>query len=208
MSVLAEVEGSGTSSALCYADLSQPDAPETIVEALEQQEMQPDIMVLNAAVQTRKPFAEVTREDLHWQIETNFVTNFRLIQLLSPAMIERGWGRIVCIGSVQEALPSLDFTVYAAMKSAQRNLVENLARLLGPKGVTVNNLAPGVFVTDRNVEALRNPEFSAKVKAKIPVGYFAESPDCVGAALLLCSDVGRYINGATFRVDGGMSLPQ
>ncbi len=191
-----------------YQDMSAKDASEQIQARLSEHSPEPDILVLNSAVQTRKAFCDVESEDIDWQVQTNFTANYQLVQKLSPPMLDKGWGRVLCIGSVQESLPHPLFSVYAAMKSAQKNLVENLARQFGPKGVTVNNLSPGVFVTDRNEEALSNPDYAKLVRSKIPVGFFAESEDCAGAALLLCSPAGRYINGATLAIDGGMSLPQ
>ncbi len=193
---------------LLTGDLSIKGAAERIFDSLRKLQSIPDILVLNAAVQIRKSFNEVDDEMIDYQFNANFRTNYRLIQLISPHMIERGWGRIVCVGSVQEELPHPDFSVYAALKSAQKNLVENLSRQLGPKGITVNNLSPGVFLTDRNTEALSQSAYAEVVLDKIPVGFFAESNDIAGAAYMLCTDAGRYINGATVRIDGGMSLPK
>ena len=96
--------------------------------------------------------------------------------------------------------------IYAASKSALENLVRNLAKLVGPDGVTVNNLCPGVFATDRNADVLSNPDYAEQVRVRIPVRDFAEPRDAAGAALLLCSEAGRYITGTTIRVDGGMGI--
>jgi NAD(P)-dependent dehydrogenase (short-subunit alcohol dehydrogenase family) len=85
-------------------------------------------------------------------------------------------------------------------------MVQNLAKQFAPHGVTLNNLAPGVILTDRNTEALTDTTYAEKVLAKIPAGHIGEPADCAGAALLLCSDAGRYITGQNLFVDGGMSL--
>ena len=74
-------------------------------------------------------------------------------------------------------------------------------------GITVNNLCPGVFNTDRNRECLADPVYGPKVTAAIPMHDYAVPEDAAGAALLLASDAGRYITGATIMVDGGLSLP-
>ena len=96
--------------------------------------------------------------------------------------------------------------VYAASKAAQTHMMLNLARQLAPDGVTLNNLAPGVICTDRNVEALADGAYAEKVRSAIPAGIFGQPSDCAGAALLLCSEAGRYITGQNLFVDGGMSL--
>ena len=121
-------------------------------------------------------------------------------------MKEKGWGRIVTVGSVQQNVPHKDMPMYAASKCAIMSLVENLAKQFAPFGITVNNMAPGVIDTPRNAGALSNPEYNKKVMAGIPMGYAGKPEDCAPAVLLLCSDEGRYITGANRDVDGGMKL--
>jgi NAD(P)-dependent dehydrogenase (short-subunit alcohol dehydrogenase family) len=96
--------------------------------------------------------------------------------------------------------------VYASLKAAQTSMVRNLARQFAPRGVTVNNLAPGVIATDRNTERLAAAAYREQVLARIPAGRIGDPDDCAGAALLLCSEAGRYITGQSLLVDGGMSL--
>lgn len=166
-----------------------------------------DILVLNASIQIRKPWTEISREEAESQLRANFLASLELIQTLAPAMQEKRWGRILTIGSVQQAKPHPDMLVYSASKAAQMNMVVNLARQLAPHGITVNNLAPGVILTDRNTTALDDADYASRMRASIPSGYFGHPGDCAGAALLLCSEAGRYITGQNLFVDGGMSLP-
>ena len=90
--------------------------------------------------------------------------------------------------------------------SAQTNMVKSLSLQLAPFGITVNNMAPGVIYTDRNTEALSDPEYAKKVTASIPVGFYGTPEDCAGTVSLLCSDEGRYITGQSIYVDGGKSV--
>jgi NAD(P)-dependent dehydrogenase (short-subunit alcohol dehydrogenase family) len=129
-----------------------------------------------------------------------------MIQVLAPPMQAEKWGRILSIGSVQEAKPHPDMLVYAASKAAQTNMIQNLSRMLAPDGITANNLAPGVITTDRNVDALSDSAYAEKVRSWIPAGILGSPDDCAGAALLLCSEAGRYITGQNLFVDGGMGL--
>ena len=85
--------------------------------------------------------------------------------------------------------------------------MRGIARHVAAEGVTVNNLCPGVFFTDRNREALADPVYGPKVAAAIPMRDYALPEDAAGAALLLASDAGRYITGTTIMVDGGLCLP-
>ena len=86
------------------------------------------------------------------------------------------------------------------------SLVENIGKQLAPYNITVNNLNPGVIATPRNDEALADDEYRKKVYEGIPMGYAGEPEDMTAAALLLCSDEGRYITGSEINVDGGMRL--
>jgi NAD(P)-dependent dehydrogenase (short-subunit alcohol dehydrogenase family) len=130
-----------------------------------------------------------------------------MFQLAYPKMKAQGWGRLITVGSVQEPRPHPQMCAYAASKAAQENLVRNVARQVAREGITVNNLCPGVFATDRNAAALGNPVYAEKVMNAIPMHDYARPEDAAGAALLLASDAGRYITGATITVDGGLGLP-
>jgi NAD(P)-dependent dehydrogenase (short-subunit alcohol dehydrogenase family) len=122
-------------------------------------------------------------------------------------MAERGWGRVLTVGSVQQVRPSPTLAVYAALKSAQANLAINLAKQYAGRGVTVNNLAPGLIDTDRNDDIKGDAEGYAAILARIPAGQAGTPEDCAWPALLLCSDAGRYVTGADLMVDGGLHLP-
>jgi glucose 1-dehydrogenase len=166
----------------------------------------PDILVLNASIQVRKPFLEITREEYDKQGYANFWSTVKFIQMFYPAMQAQGWGRIVTLGSVQQLKPHKDMAIYAGTKSAVMTVVKNLALQFGPHGVTINNLAPGVITTRRNDEALANKEYADLVRSKIPVGFFGEPMDCAGITALLCSDAARYMTGQDIYCDGGMGL--
>jgi len=204
---LAEVRKRSPGSVAVTGDLSNSDVPARIVADAMAALDGLDILVANASVQIRKPWAEVTQAEAEQQMQVNFHATLRLIQAAAPAMRAKRWGRILTIGSVQQQRPHPDMIVYAASKSAQENLVRNLAKQLGPDGITINNLAPGVILTDRNTPVLADEAYAERVRSVIPLRSFGETGDCVGAALLLCSDAGRYITGVDLLVDGGMALP-
>jgi glucose 1-dehydrogenase len=160
-----------------------------------------DILVLNASIELPEDFQSITREHFDRQIAVNLRTTFELLQALVPPMAERGWGRVLTIGSVQQERPHPAMFVYAGTKAAQRNWSLSLARQFGGNGVTVNNLAPGAILTARNRSQMA-VEGEALVQ-RIPTGRLGRPDDLAGAAMLLCSDAGSYINGANLFVDGG-----
>ena len=157
-------------------------------------------------MQIPSPWHAIRAEDAdrHWRV--NCAAPLRLIQALVPGMRDRGWGRVLMIGSVQQARPHPEMLVYAALKSAQENMVRNLAKQAARSGVTVNAVAPGVVATDRTRSALAAPEDHAAVVATIPAGFVAEPEDIAGLCAFLAGPGARYVTGQTIIVDGGMSL--
>ncbi len=181
-------------------------AAEDCAERLYEMTGDVDILVLNASVQFRNPWANVTAEEIDTQVRVNFKSSYELIQKYEPNMQAQTWGRIVTVGSVQQYKPHRDMPIYAATKCAQMSLVTNLAKQLAPYGITVNNMAPGVIDTPRNEAALADVEYSKKVMEGIPAGYAGTPDDCAAGVLLLVSDEGRYITGTDLIIDGGMHL--
>lgn len=196
------IEKEGGKASVIKADLINLDETKALFEKIGGV----DALVLNASVQYKKKWYDITTEDAADQLNCNFVSSLLLIQQAVPYMKEKGWGRVVTIGSVQEAKPHPDMLVYSASKAAQTNMVQSLALQLAGDGITVNNVAPGVIYTDRNVEALSDPEYAAKVTSLIPAGFYGEPEDCAGMVSLLCSDAARYVTGQSIYIDGGKSL--
>jgi glucose 1-dehydrogenase len=194
----------GVQVRLVPADLTDPAAPDTIAGQVAG--LPVDMLVLNASVQTRADWRRLDPAVLETHVRVNFTAGFRLCQLFLPAMEQRGWGRLLAIGSVQERRPHPEMTAYAATKHAQAGLVLSLARQLAPSGVTANVLSPGTIATDRNRDALSDPAYADKVRAMIPAGRTGVPADCAGLARFLCSDEASYITGQIFYVDGGMGL--
>lgn len=189
------------------ADLFDDAAAATVADAALAGLGRVDVLVLNASVQYRRRWDEgACRDEWQRQWVVNLRSAFELMQLLLPGMIERGWGRVLTIGSVQQHVPHGQMPIYAALKSGLENLARNMARQLAGQGITVNNLSPGIIETDRNAEALSDPDRRQRVRSAVPMNRFGDPTDCVGAALLLCSDAGSYITGADLPVDGGMRL--
>jgi NAD(P)-dependent dehydrogenase (short-subunit alcohol dehydrogenase family) len=188
-------------------DLADPAAIDAWFDRLEAEETMPDILVANASIQAKIPWTEFPLDEAQKEMQVNFFATLRMFQRAYPKMKAQKWGRLITVGSVNERRTHPQMCVYAATKSAQENLVRNLARQLASEGITVNNLCPGVFDTDRNVEYLSDPVYSQKVRNAIPMHYWAKPEDAAGSALLLASDAGRYITGSTIMIDGGISLP-
>lgn len=200
--VIAEINSIGAEAALLQADLCDAGQVETLAGALTNI----DVLVLNASVQIKTPWEQITQEAALKQLQCNFLTSMRLIQAVVPHMRQQKWGRIVTVGSVQERKPHPDMLVYSASKAAQTNMVQSLALQLAKDGITVNNVAPGVIYTQRNEEALSDPVYAQKVMDSIPMGFYGQPEDCAGLVSFLCCDQSRYITGQSIYADGGKGI--
>lgn len=167
-----------------------------------------DILVSNANIQIVSPFEDVTPEQIDLQCKMNYRVPIQLLQRALPPMAERGWGRVLTLGSINQDNPTIELAVYAGLKSAQYNLVINLSRQYVRTGVTINNLSPGLIETDRNRFRRENPaDWEAMIDRISPMGRAGQPEDLVGAALLLCSDAGSFMTGTNIYVTGGADLP-
>jgi len=202
VSLKSEIKALGGQAETVSADLCKLDETKALAEKIKNT----DVLVLNASLQYRTPWQEITEDACYEQLNCNFVSSMLLIQAVADHMKTACWGRIITVGSVQEAKPHPDMLVYSASKAAQTNMMQSLSLQLAPYGITVNNVAPGVIYTDRNVKALSDPEYAKKVTESIPVGFYGKPEDCAGIVSLLCSEEGRYITGQSIYVDGGKSI--
>jgi glucose 1-dehydrogenase len=200
--VVGDIQSMGGEAAAFGQDFAQDDAGHHLA-AVVTAWAPVDILVLNASIELPEDFRTITREHFDRQIAVNLRSTMELLQALVPPMAERNWGRVVTIGSVQQEKPHPAMFVYAGTKAAQLNWALSLARQYGGRGVTVNNLAPGAILTARNRDQMA-VEGEALVQ-RIPTGRLGRPDDLAGAAMLLCSDAGGYINGANLFVDGGRS---
>lgn len=205
--VVSEIKKINVKSESVQADLSKPESPEKIFEKSRELFGSVDILVLNASVQIRKKWQDISLEEFELQVNVNMRSSLMLMQKFIPHMQEQRWGKILTIGSVQQKRPHPDMLIYSASKSAVANMVKSLAVQLAPFGININNLAPGTIGTTRNKEVLNDPEYFKKAISKIPAGYIAKAQDCASLAVLLCTDAGQYITGEDIYIDGGMNIP-
>ena len=165
-----------------------------------------DIVVLNASVQSYGRIEAFDTDEFDRMVRTNLRSSFVLVRAFGAAMSERGWGRIVSIGSVNQTHPAPRLAIYASTKAAQKSLMLTAAKEWAANGVTVNTVTPGVIATDRNAKVLSDPSFADPLRESIPAKRFGTAEDCAGIVLALASDACAYITGADISVDGGMSL--
>ncbi len=164
-----------------------------------------DILINNAGISIVEPALEVTAE--HWsaQLAVNLEGAFVCAQAFAPAMIARGWGRIINITSISGVVGMLDHAVYVATKGALNALTKSLAMEWGPAGVTVNAIAPTVVLTAMGERVWGAPEKGDPMKAKIPIGRFGRPREVAAACVYLASDAAGLCNGHILVLDGGFT---
>ena len=164
-----------------------------------------DILVNNAGCNIRKPALDVTWDDWNTILETNLRGSFFVAQAAARGMVERGYGRIINIGSVTSVSGFAGLAPYGASRGGIKQLTMSLADDWGRHGVTVNCLAPGWFKTQQNRVLYENAAWVEYISDRIPIKRPGLPDDLDGAIVFLASESSRYITGQTLLVDGGIS---
>ena len=162
-----------------------------------------DILHNNVGIESRKSLFETTEEEWDKVMAVNLKSMLLTTQAAARPMVERGRGAIVCVSSVA-AMRGHGRTAYAAAKAGVIGFVRTCASQLGPKGVRVNAIAPGLVWTPM-VESV-GPELREKRRKASPLGTEGEGWDVGWAAVYLASDEARWVTGQTLVVDGGLTL--
>ncbi len=165
----------------------------------------PDILVNNAGLQRRAPFNEFSTADWDEVVATNLSSAFYVSRGLSPAMSERGSGKIINIGSVQSMLARQTIAPYSASKGGLVMLTKGMAADLARFGIQVNAISPGYFATEMNRALWTDEEFDGWVKQRTPAQRWGDVSELVGTLVYLAGDASGFVNGQNIFVDGGMT---
>jgi len=203
--VAAQLRDAGADVRTAVFDVTDGDAVRAAVDRIEAETGGIDILINNAGMQRRAPLDQF--EEAHWHelMRTNLDSVFLVGQAVARHMIPRGRGKIVNICSVQSELGRPGIAPYTASKGAVKMLTKGMAIDWGPHGLQVNGLGPGYFKTELNDALVKNPEFSGWLINRTPARRWGDVEDLVGAAVFLCSDASRFVNGHILYVDGGVT---
>jgi len=163
-----------------------------------------DVLVNNAGITRDRMFLKMTREDWDAVIETNLNSMFNVTKQVVGDMVERGWGRIINISSVNGEKGQAGQTNYSAAKAGMHGFTMALAQELANKGVTVNTVSPGYIGTDM-VKSIRQDVLD-KIVGTIPVKRLGEPSEIASIIAWLASDESGYSTGADFSVNGGLHM--
>lgn len=205
---LAEVAheiGGGVMPFACH--VGRAEQIQALVAAVTREYGRIDILVNNAGTNVaQSPCLELTDAHFDKMIEINLKSAFRLIQAVAPGMCERGQGSIVNISSISGLRPQLNGLLYSMTKAALNMMTQSYALELGPRGVRVNAIAPGLIQTRLSEYYWKDDARRAAHLERQAVRHVGQPDEIAEAAILLAGDGGSYITGQTLTIDGGCLL--
>ena len=202
-STAAEIELLGRRSLRVTSDVTARKSLEHLLAEVLRSFDKVDILVNCAGTTKRTPTLDLADEQWNAILETNLTGTLRACQVFGRHMLERGYGRIVNIASLSSFVALLEVAAYSASKAAVASLTKSLAIEWGARGVCVNAIAPGVFVTPLNRELLEGTDRGREFLARTPMKRFGKVEELVGACVFLSSEAASFVNGEILVVDGG-----
>ncbi|GAB3914125.1 3-oxoacyl-ACP reductase [Microlunatus endophyticus] len=187
------------------ADVTDETAVAELKDAISSSLGEPDVLVFNATgPQPMRPIEELEWSDMLDQLRFFVKSPLLLTKAFLPGMKQRGWGRIVNIGSEVFDIGNANFSNYVSAKGAQLGLTRSWARELGPYGITVNLVAPGWIPVERH--GVVSDENSAGYRRDVLLGHMGKPEDIAGAVSYLASDAAKFVTGQRLSVNGGRTF--
>ena len=185
------------------ADLSQPDTMGEVAARALAVSGRVDILVNNAGVTLVRPAGEYSEQDFDTTMNVNVKSLFLVTREIGRGMIERRYGKIINICSIQSIIAGNNVSAYVASKHAVAGITRAFANEWGRYGINVNGIAPGFMVTDNTKLLRENTGAVAAITARIPLGRWGKPADIMGPVVFLASDEAAFVNGHLLVVDGG-----
>ncbi len=185
-------------------DVSEPEAVEGAIAAIESEIGPLDILFNNAGIQHRQPLTEFSPEDWRRIMAVNLDAVFLVGQAVARRMIPRGRGKIVNTCSLTSEVARAAIPAYTAAKGTVKMLTKSMCAEWAQHGIQVNGIGPGYFKTELNRALFTDAAFDKWVCGRTPAGRWGEVAELKGAAIFLASDAASFVNGQVIYVDGGL----
>jgi 3-oxoacyl-[acyl-carrier protein] reductase len=205
--VAREIEAAGGQALAAGVDIGDRASVERMVGQALDRFQRVDILVNNASRfndLTRGPFQEISDSEWRSALDVNVTGTFHCIRAVEAQMRQQRWGRVVNVSSGTVRMGRPDFLHYVTSKSALIGMTRSLARELGPFGITVNVLPPGVVFTDDQRTSL-TPDYQAAILKGQCIPEMLTPQAMAGPLVFLCSDQSRYVTGQELAVDAGLT---
>ncbi|RMC98500.1 acetoacetyl-CoA reductase [Aquitalea palustris] len=202
---LADMKGMGFADIHAYqCDVTDTAACAAMLARAQQEVGAVDVLVNNAGITRDGTFKKQSKDDWDAVIKTNLDSLFNMVKPVLDGMVERGFGRIINISSINGQKGQFGQTNYSAAKAGMHGFTMALAQEVARKGVTVNTISPGYIATDMVMavpEEVRN-----KIIANIPVGRLGKPEEIAGLINYLASDIAGFMTGANLAINGGQHM--
>ena len=202
---VADYKGKGYSFTAYAVDVADYDSCQACVAKVQNDVGAVDILINNAGITRDMTFKKMTKADWDMVIRTNLDSAFNMAKQVCDGMVERGWGRIVNVSSVNGSKGAFGQTNYAAAKAGMHGFTKSLALEVARKGVTVNTISPG-YIGTKMVMAIPKEVLDSKILPQIPQGRLGKPEEIAGLIIYLCSDEAAFVTGANIAINGGQHM--
>jgi acetoacetyl-CoA reductase len=202
---LKEMEAEGYQFAAYPCDVADFDSCQKMVAQVMQDIGPIDVLINNAGITRDMTFKKMTKVDWDAVMHTNLDSVFNVTKPICDGMVERGWGRIINVSSVNGQKGAFGQTNYSAAKAGMHGFTKALALEVARKGVTVNTISPG-YIGTKMVLAIPKDVLDSKILPQIPLGRLGKPDEVAGLCAYLASDEAAFVTGANIAINGGQHM--
>ena len=201
----ADMKARGYDFHLEPVDVADYDSCHTCVAKIEAEVGPIDILVNNAGITRDMTFKKMGKPDWDAVMHTNLDSVFNMTKPVCDGMVDRGWGRVINVSSVNGSKGAFGQTNYSAAKAGMHGFTKALALEVARKGVTVNTISPG-YIGTKMVTAIPKDILDSKIIPQIPVGRLGKPEEVAGLIIYLCSEEAAFVTGANIAINGGQHM--